>query len=438
METVEEHRLALSNLGQPVDDQDIFFVYLIAEKLPAETRKCSSPGKNPQRYLDMKNFMEERTRATQQSASAIDKKLTSSPQLRRFHSHIATSVTTTCECCDENHKIYQCQNFKALSVQGRAKLIKTKGICFNCLRSGHRCEQCNGSTCKKCKRKHNSLLHLEANNNSKTASTAPTVTTSSTSPKEASNEASKTVNKRKEKFTAAAQSQNEEDKKEIILPTSIFSVDNNGKTTVITAILDSGSQSNLITEDEVQRLILRKEKAKGSVLKLGDQEVNNIKGSVNLILKTKAEDFISIRATVLAKLTSNLPSHQVKVSSWTKLQDLNLAVPNFNQPSTVDLIIGAGHYEELMIGDNRIKEPQKPITYHLSSFGWLVIGRESQLEKKSTQLQSFLIYSEPEDLQRFWDIEEIPTATQWTSEAQKCKNHFKSTTPSNSRRQTPG
>ena len=111
METVEENRLALSNLGQPVDDQDIFFVYLIAEKLPAETRKCwelSSPGRNSQRYHDMKDFMEERTRsleaATQQSASVIDKKPTSSPQLRKLHSHIATSATTTCECATKTTK----------------------------------------------------------------------------------------------------------------------------------------------------------------------------------------------------------------------------------------------------------------------------------------------------------------------------------------------
>ena len=225
METIEEHRLALSNLGQPVDDQ----------------------------YIS------------------------------RFHSHIATSATTTCECCDENHKIYQSQSFKALSVQDRAQLIKTKGLCFNCLRPGHRSEQCNGSTCKKCKRKHNSLLHLEVINNSRTASTAPTVTTSSTSPQEASNQAAKTVNKNKEKFTAAAQSQNEE----VFLPTAIGSVDNNGKTTDIRAILDSGSQSNLITEDAVQRLGLKKEKADGRVFGLGVQEVNNSKGSVNSILKAR-------------------------------------------------------------------------------------------------------------------------------------------------------
>ena len=85
-----------------------------------------------------------------------------------------------------------------------------------------------------------------------------------------------------------------------------------------------------------------------------------------------------------------------------------------------------------MIGDNRIKEPQKPITYRLSCFGWLVIGRESKLEKKSTQLQSFFICSEPDNLQRFWEIEDIPTATQWTSEEQKCEDHFKSTTRRNS------
>ena len=202
-------------------------------------------------------------------------------------------------------------------------------------------------------------------------------------------------------------------------------------TTDIRAILDSESQSNLITEDAVQLFGLKKEEADGRVFGLGIQKVNNSKGSVNLILKTK-DDFINNKATVSAKLTSILPSHHVNVSGWTKLQDLSLADPNFSQPSTVDLIIRAVHYEELMIGDNRIKEPQKPITYRLSCFGWLVIGRESQLEKKSTQLQSFFICSDPDNLQQFWEIEEIPTITQWTSEEQKLEDHFKSTTRRNS------
>ena len=389
----------------------------------------------------MKKFTEDRTRAleaaTEQSSSTIDKRHTSSPRLRKFHSLISTSVTTTCEYGNENHNNYQGQSFKALSVQDQAQLIKTKGLCFNCLRPGHRSEQCNGSTCKKCKRKQNSLLHLETNITSRTASTAPTVTTNSTSPQEASNQAAKTVHKNKEKLSAAAQSQieeeeEEEEEEEVLLPTAIVRIDNNGKTSDSRAILDSGSQSNLIPEDALQRFGLKKEEADGRVFGLGVQEVNNRKGSVNLILKTKDEDSISIRATVLAKLTSNLPSHHVNVSGWTKLQGLNLADTNFNQPCTVDLIIGAGHYEELMVEDNRFREPQKPIIYRLSCFGWLVIGRESKLEKKSTHFQFFsfvlnqTIYSDSGKLTR------ISTTTQWTSEEQKCEDDFKSTTRRNS------
>ena len=326
------------------------------------------------------------------------------------------------------------QNFKALSVQDRAQLIKTEGLCFNCLRLGHRSEQCNGSTCKKCKRKHNSLFHLEANNNSKTDSTASTVTTNSTSPQEASHQAAKTLNKNKENFTAAAQSQNqgEEEEEEVFLPTAIFSVENNGTTNDIRDFLYSESESNLITEDVVQRLGLKKEKADGQFYGLRVQEVNNSKGSVNLVLKTKDEDSISISANVLAKLNSILPSHHLNIIGWTKHQDLNLADPNFNQPSNVGLIIGAGHYEKLKIGENRIKEPQMPITYRLSCFGWLVIGHESQLERKSSELQSFFICSEPDNLQRFWEIEEIRTTIQCTSEEHKCEDHFKSTTRRNS------
>ena len=63
LETVEEHRLALENMGQPVNQQDVFLVYLITEKLPAETRKfweLSTPGTEPQTYDDLKKFLDAR------------------------------------------------------------------------------------------------------------------------------------------------------------------------------------------------------------------------------------------------------------------------------------------------------------------------------------------------------------------------------------------
>ena len=63
--TVEEHPLALENMGQPVN-RDVFLVYLITEKLPAEIRnfwELSTRGTEPQTYDDLKKFLDARCQA---------------------------------------------------------------------------------------------------------------------------------------------------------------------------------------------------------------------------------------------------------------------------------------------------------------------------------------------------------------------------------------
>ena len=117
------------------------------------------------------------------------------------------------------------------------------------------------------------------------ASTESTVTTSSTSPQEASSQAPKKVNESNEIFTAQAQLQKEDE--EVFLPSAIVSVDNKGKTTDIRIILGSGSQSNLITKDAIQRLGLKNEEADVRVFGFGVQEVNNSKRSINLIVERR-------------------------------------------------------------------------------------------------------------------------------------------------------
>ena len=138
------------------------------------------PGNDPQRFLDMKNFTDERKHslkaATQQAESTIGKKL-SNQHLRKFHSNLATSLTTTCEYCNENQKNLKNLKFEALSIRNRAQLMKKKGRCFNSLSPGHCCKHCNGSTLRNCNWKLNSLLLFQANSNPKRASKAPRVPT---------------------------------------------------------------------------------------------------------------------------------------------------------------------------------------------------------------------------------------------------------------------
>ena len=71
VEAMGEHRLALQILGEPVNNQDNFFVYLISENLPTETRKqweLYSKGKEPQTYAELRLFSEERAQALEATA----------------------------------------------------------------------------------------------------------------------------------------------------------------------------------------------------------------------------------------------------------------------------------------------------------------------------------------------------------------------------------
>ena len=79
-------------------------------------------------------------------------------------------------------------------------------------------------------------------------------------------------------------------------------------------------------------------------------------GQVHLLIRPSDNAPISKAASILQKLTTNLPSRQFNIDNWTTVEELQLADPGFNDPQKIDMIIGAAHYEDLMIGKNRIKE----------------------------------------------------------------------------------
>ena len=125
---MDEHRLSLRNIGQPVDHQDHFFVYLIAEELPTETKKFwefSSKGKESHTFQELKIFLEERVQALESAApsnsSSNTKKRSHSEQnqeQRQHHTHVPTP-NQQCECCEEEYRIFTCEKVKGLGVNER-------------------------------------------------------------------------------------------------------------------------------------------------------------------------------------------------------------------------------------------------------------------------------------------------------------------------------
>ena len=405
---------------------------MISEKLPTETRKqweLSSKGKEPQSCAELRLFLEERAQAleaTEPNGVGATKTQMNGSQ-RHSHIHLATSEQQ-CEYCEETHKIFKCGKFKRLSVRERAELIKVRKLCFNCLRPGHISDDCNGSNCKQCGRKHHTLLHRENIHNRNNNQQIISGTTSTQANDKQKNNAMTTTAiakfKDENKFTGAMTQRTSE---EVFLQSAIVSVNVHGETILLRALLYSASQNNLITESAVQRLQLKKKSSNAKVFGLGGTVQHN-KGRMDLLISSRnRSSTVNISASILTKMTDNLPSRFIDTSQWETVKELELADPDFNKPSSIELLTGASHYEDILICNNRLKEPNCGITYRLSMFGWVVIGREQTDNTFTNDLQIFVVSPEPENLQRFWEIEEVPAAQLWTAE-KRCDDHFKETT----------
>ena len=152
----------------------------------------------------------------------------------------------------------------------------------------------------------------------------------------------------------------------------------NGGTTLCRALVDSGSQSNLIT-----RLGLPTKKQQVRIFGLGAKGVLQHRGTTDVFITPVRWAGIPVSPFVMSKLTDILPSCKVSTSSFEHLPNLKLADPTFNIPSGIDMLIGAELYETIML-DARINKNNN-VTYRDFLFGWVVIGGSP-----SVSIQTFI------------------------------------------------
>ncbi|GFX28228.1 integrase catalytic domain-containing protein [Trichonephila clavipes] len=87
---------------------------------------------------------------------------TTKRNVQRKDALVACNVQSQCPLCNAEHTLSRCYTFLKLLVQGRSDFIKTNNVCFNCLTQFHSVKTCKSKfRCKKCKKLHHSLLHIE-------------------------------------------------------------------------------------------------------------------------------------------------------------------------------------------------------------------------------------------------------------------------------------
>lgn len=85
------------------------------------------------------------------------------------HRALALNASQNCKVCNaKQHPLYMCDKFKQLPVHKRIDVVKRAKLCYNCMRS-HLGSPCKFSTCTICKKRHNTLLHVDKNTSANTS-----------------------------------------------------------------------------------------------------------------------------------------------------------------------------------------------------------------------------------------------------------------------------
>lgn len=219
--------------------------------------------------------------------------------------------------CDEDHHLQECSKFLSLTPQQRAEKVKPLKICLNCFGPNHFVKDCESHGCKKCQKKHNSLLHFEK--------------------KELTNGASSSESKESKNATTFCVNVANDG---VLSTDSVFVENSNKNLKSARVILDNGSQTGLITERFCDYLNIAKSPI-DITLNAVNNLASNIKYSCIVSILSKRCDFsFSISCLIVPEITSHSPNSAIKNLISNVPSHLPLAEPDFEKSGKIDILIG--------------------------------------------------------------------------------------------------
>ena len=231
-----------------------------------------------------------------------------------------------CAVCGDDHGVHSCKKFSELSVNARYEVVRDKGLCFSCLRGGHRSRDCRSKRpcgVNNCDRRHHRLLH--------TVPSSPPVSTQSVS------------------HTARVQAYNALGSSEDIVCLPLARVRVNDRVTAL-ALLDPGSTVTLITKKLCKKL-----KIKGRNISFSLQSIHGRKTMESQVVDFKltsldsgssytVRDACVVSGAVEVPATS--PNVSLNLDQFSHLEGVD--VSSVTPGTRADLIIGQDNSDLLV------------------------------------------------------------------------------------------
>lgn len=403
----------LQNFKQPVDQWDLLLIHLISSKLDFKSRKAwelSNLSTNLPTMCEFFKFISDRCALLETMNSNLQKgKMETKTTEHRLNrkTFVTSRVNSAGKCyfCNQEHLLYYCADFLKLSIEERRHQIKSLNLCFNCLKQNHQVGSCTSKGCRNCGQRHNTLLHLKTNPEG-TASKSKT--TEEVKPADSQNSLISIMSS-----TGST---------EVLLATAIVDIlDNHGNCTQARALLDSGSQSNLMTKGFAEKLKLSTNKVNIPVVGINQGNIH-ITESTQTKLKSRVNSYqVDLSFLILDKITEDIPTAKINLKIPSKIK---LADNMFYKPGKIDILLGASLFYDLMcIG--QIKGNSNHPTLQKTKLGWIVSGNINQ-NQHSHRICNLV--REPDlqcQLQNFWELEECTKEKFFSQEEQDCENEFK-------------
>lgn len=142
---------------------------------------------------------------------------------------------------------------------------------------------------------------------------------------------------------------------------------------------------NFITQELANRLQLKERSLEISVAGIMEGTVQANK-FVNVCVKSRFNNFSdNIDCVILPRITQNLPQNFIPMQNVFIPNNIKLADPNFNVPSSIDMLIGAELFWRIMCG-SQIRQSNNVPILQKTHFGWIISGVTTNFTAKLLRL----------------------------------------------------
>ncbi|CAF4751000.1 unnamed protein product [Pieris macdunnoughi] len=443
---VSKNLRALNTLGEHTDKWDSLVIYIVVQKLDSVTSiKWEEYKLNLGGSIELEDFYQFlRQRAdiletVQGGSRAVqvnrNERFVSSKEPRHIKTFFSSTPNGSCFMCNENHRVYKCDQFKNLSIEAREAEVSKRKLCSNCLRPGHSTSNCRLSSCRACNKKHNSLLCHNNNSVNKVLQNESNLNLQTNEVKQNTNHEKQNLNTVASTSTVLTTLTSYSSNSEVLLGTAVVEVvvERDNSTYLARVLLDCGSQSSFVTDNLKNKLKIKTNSTKSRCISGLNNSISTATEYCTLKLKSRINAYTTdVHCMIISNISENLPSVEIDPEDLNIPNNTALADPSFHKSNKVDILIGSDVMWNIVKGGCQISLGENKPKLIYSKFGWLVSGPMTlAMPSVKCNKKSVCHFSQEikDSLSKFWDLENfIMPKRSLSTDEQICEDSFNENT----------